>query len=218
MQQLANKHGRVWLNVASSYLVLDDFVNLDNSPFVTLVPLYSGLKFVLKSGHLETLKLYRDAMSRAVLLKHDCRKSLPFSASSIDHILCSHFLEHVYPEEAAVIIQNFHQILKPQATLHVIVPDLGLLLDQYIQSRGQSLAAHEFVRKSILSHEKQPSLLFRLFEFLGGYGLQHRWMYDKYSLAQLLITAGFTLVEDNDSPSVSFRQNDGQSLHLLAKK
>lgn len=218
MQQVINKHGQIWLNVASSYLMLDDFVNLDNSPFISLVPFYSGLKYVLKPGHLETLQLYREAKSRAVLVKHDCRKSLPFSDNSVDHILCSHFLEHVYPEQAVAIIHDFHRVLKQQGTLHLIVPDLGLILDRYIQNRGQAGAAHEFMRKSILSHEKQPSFLFRLLEFLGGYGLQHRWMYDSHSLSELVNDTGFTIIESGHSPSATFRKDDGQSVHLTGQK
>lgn len=218
MQQLTNKHGQIWVNVASSYLALEDFVNLDNSPFLLLIPFYPALKYILKPGHLETLRIYREAGSKAPLIKHDCRKPLPFSAGTVDHILCSHFLEHVYAEQATAIVRDFHRVLKPQGTLHLIVPDLGLIVDRYVQNRGQPGAAHEFIRKSILSHEKQPSFIFRLLEFLGGYGLQHRWMYDSASLSELATTNGFTITNSDNTPSTTFRRDDGQSVHLSLRK
>src|SRR5580765_7281577 len=109
MLRLKNRHGRIWLNVASSYLVMNEFVNLDNSPFLTLVPYYSILKYLLNADHLETLRAYRDAKSRAMLRKQNCRRRLPVAKESVDHILCSHFLEHVYPDQAAAIIRDFHR-------------------------------------------------------------------------------------------------------------
>lgn len=47
------------------------------------------------------------AKQKTVMLKHDCRKKLPVPVISVDHILCSHFLEHVFPEEMELILSVF---------------------------------------------------------------------------------------------------------------
>ena len=213
-----NEQGALWLNIASSYLVLEDFVNLDNSPFLALVPYYPILKFILKPGHLEVLQLYGQAKPKAVLLRHNCRRQLKCPDGSVDHILCSHFLEHIYPDEVITLIREFHRVLKRGGSLHVVVPDLSWFVDDYCQHRGQAGAGDALISQTILSHEKRPSFSFRLLEFWGSYGLQHRWMYDAASMAQRLISNGFRILTRNDSPSAAFRLDDGTSLHLLGQK
>jgi predicted SAM-dependent methyltransferase len=213
-----NKQGALWLNIASSYLVLEDFVNLDNSPFLALVPYYPILKLVLKPGHLEILQLYRQARSKAVLLRHNCREKLKCPDGSVDHILCSHFLEHVYPDEAIGMIKEFHRVLKRRGSLHIIVPDLALLVDDYIQHKEKAAAADDLIRQTILTHSSRHSFAFRLFEFWGKYGLQHRWMYDTASMIHRLTNNGFRILEENNSPSAAFRLDDGMSAHVLGQK
>src|SRR5204863_2501598 len=119
--------------IGSSYYVLEDFVNLDNHPFLLLVPLYSVLRPLLNSGHLQLLRNYWEAKSKATLVRHDCRKPLPLLGESVDHILCSHFLHHVYPDEAARVIQEFRRVLRPHGTLHMIEPSLTMLFNKYLK-------------------------------------------------------------------------------------
>lgn len=213
-----NECNPICLNVASSWAVLENCINLDNSIFLWLLPFHPVLKFFLKSKHLRTIELYKRAKSKAKLLKHDCRKPLKFQDASVDHILCSHFLEHVYPDQARKIVRDFHRVLKKGGTLHVIVPDLAVEIDKYIDNRGHPEAANTLIKNTILSHEKSPSFVFRLLEFVGGFGLQHRWMYDQASATQLLLNAGFCLAEDTTSPTEHYRDDDASSVHVLVRK
>jgi hypothetical protein len=58
---------------------------------------------------------------------------------------------------------------------------------------------------------------YRLLELIGGFGLQHKWMYDEMSLSLRVRNAGFELLIENDTPSAGYRLNDG-SVHLVGMK
>jgi predicted SAM-dependent methyltransferase len=211
--------GKVYVNVASSTEVLEGFLNLDSHVYLKLLNLPQPMQRLLPRRHQEGIKAYRDARRRALLVAHDCRRPLPFPASSVDHILCSHFLEHVYPQESDEILRDFHRVLKPSATMHLVVPDLRALVDAYTARVGQrdDAAADAFVHDSLLSRETRGSTTYRLLEFLGRYGLQHRWMYDAFSLGRKVRAAGFLLLDSNTTASREFRAGDG-SVHLVAMK
>jgi hypothetical protein len=137
----------------------------------------------------------------------------------IDHILCSHFLEHVYPNEAAAILEDFRRVLKAGATMHIVVPDLEALIGTYIEQRrsGSTTAGDEFIRDSLLTRPSRGSLKYRALELLGGFGLQHRWMYDRDTMRTRIEQLGFAVLPANDTPSRDYRLGDG-SVHIVARK
>jgi len=219
MTQQARPDGRIYVNVASSTEVVEGFLNLDGHVYLKLLRLPRSLTTLLPRRHREGLDAYRAAARKARLIAHDCRLPLPFPASSVDHILCSHFLEHVYPSESDVILRDFFRVLKPGATVHLVVPDLKALVDTYASrlARQDDSAADSFVRDSLLSRETRGSMIYRLLEFMGSYGLQHRWMYDASSLSRRVRAVGFVLLDENTTASRNYRAGDG-SVHLVAVK
>lgn len=219
LDRYKNSKGEVWLNVASSVYVLEEFVNLDNHVLLRFASVYPFIKAIFPGKYHALIEQYRAAGAKATLVKHDCRKSLPVVIGSVDHILCSHFLEHVYPIEADDILRDFHRALKDDGTLHVIVPDLMNQILQYLRhtERGMAAAADEFIKETLLAREFKGTLKYRLLEFSGGFGLQHRWMYDRPSMESKLKYAGFEILAVNDTPSKNYRLNDG-SVHIVAKK
>jgi len=214
-----NSRGEVWLNVASSVYVLEDFVNLDNHVLLRFAGIFPFIKAILPRRYHALIERYRAAGAKARLVKHDCRKPLPVASGTVDHILCSHFLEHVYPTEADVVLRDFLRALKNGGTLHVIVPDLKGLVVQYLRKAdlGQVTAADEFIKETLLAREYQGTLKYRLLEFSGGFGLQHRWMYDHASMEAKLKRSGFLVLDGNHTPSRDYRLNDG-SVHIVVQK
>ena len=215
----SSKPMKLWLNVASSTYVLKDFINLDNHVFLKYRALLPFIKGMLTEKHAKLANEYSSAMQRATLLQHDCRKKLNFGDNTVDHILCSHFLEHVYLDEANTILADFFRVLKPKGTLHIIVPDLNLFVSKYLEMRttGNDYAGDEFMNNCLLSKPSKGSLRYRLMEFYGGFGLQHRWMYDSASMSRHILNAGFTVDNTLDVPSDAFRKND-DSVHIRAFK
>lgn len=219
MSNLNRQCDQVYLNVASSTCMLEGFINLDNHVLLPMLRMPRVMRVLLSPGHRTMLDNYERLIHKHVFIRHDCRKPLPFGDSTVDHILCSHFLEHVFSNEADEMISDFRRILKPGGTVHIILPDILEMARRYIESACATnpLAADEFVKESLLSRPGRGSLKFRLLELLGGYGLEHKWMYDKYSITQRVARLGLVLMDINETPSKSFRYNDG-SVHIVARK
>lgn len=54
----------------------------------------------------------------------DITKPLAFKNDSVDFILIEHVLEHVTPQQGYKFLLEAHRILKPNAVIRVIVPDI----------------------------------------------------------------------------------------------
>lgn len=217
--RLRNAGGQLWLNVASSTCVEREFVNLDNHVLMSLSRLPPLLDAAFPARYRALLGTYRRIRKETHLVRHDCRKALPLPASSADHILCSHFLEHVHPDEALSILQDFARVLKADGTLHIIVPDLHAQVAGYMRDRAEGIAsaADDFIRKTLLSTPTRGSTTFRILEATGQFGLTHRWMYDEGSMRQLVERAGFRVDTNIRTPSDHVRAKDGISVHVKAK-
>lgn len=209
-----NRDGQIWLNVASSFFALPEYVNLDNSVFFRLAPYLPVLRPVLKAEYVRSLCRYREARDHAHVMLHDCRRRLPFPERSVNHVLCSHFLEHVYPEEAEQIVGDFYRVLVPGGTLHVVVPSLDHLLGMY---RDGACDSDSLVEAMIFSSRRRPTLKFRVLEFLGYEGLRHRWMYGLDAITKRIVAAGFQSTELSNLPSRDVHTEDGSgSIHVAA--
>lgn len=217
--KMVDSRGKVWLNVGSHFHVLDEFVNIDNHICLLLAPFYPFLKHILTPEQRSLLEAFYDARSRSILLRHDCRKRLPFADGSVEHILCSHFIHHLYPDEAIRILQEYRRILIPAGTLHIIGPSLARFVDEYITAKSNPNAGDIFVQSTEFTHAARPSFRYRLLAFLGYEGLQSRWMYDRDSLLHRLSGCGFRLLPENKSPSASFRLDEPErNINLLFER
>jgi len=219
INRFRNSQGLIWLNVASSTYALKDFANLDNHVFLWLSRLPPVFTSPFAKKYRDYIAAYREAGRIAPMIKHDCRKPLPLPDNVADHILCSHFLEHVYPDECDAIPRDFYRVLKQGATLHVIVPDIAAQVEEYIRNRKADHpgAADAFVKATMLSTEHRGSIKYRILEGLGAFGLQHRWMYDKQSIKAKIVKAGFDVLDGNETSSRTFREGD-DSVHVVARK
>lgn len=220
LETLRNKEGKLWLNVGSGSYAMPEFVNIDNSTYLQLLPLYPVLKPFIGQRRCSGFEGYRKAVKVAPYLTFDCGKPLPLPAESVDHILTSHFLEHIYKADAENVVRGFYRILKRGGTLHVIVPDLAYRARRYVGKIGlEEEAAGELVDSLLFTKRERPGFMLRWREFVGGFGLLHRWMYDEPAMRAVLEKAGFSIVTENNSPSASWRREDNEGqVNLLAVK
>lgn len=222
LKKLKNSKGKIWINIASSTYVLEDYINLEYHVFFKYLWFFKKIKFLLSKGHRDYIEAFIRAKKSTKMYVHDCRKKINLPKDSVDHILCSHFLEHIYQDELALNLKNYYEILKTNGTLHVIVPDIRFLIEQYIDNsndkKNKSNAADIFIERTILSRKSKGSLRFRLLDFLG-YGLNHKWMYDYFSMENQIINAGFKITNKNEIPSSNYRKEEMYaSIHIFAKK
>jgi hypothetical protein len=213
-----NAPSPVLVNVASGVYIQEGFINLDYHMILQLLPVYPLLKPFLSDEKRRCFEQYLEVRRKTSLRNHDCRRPLPFPDGSVNHILCSHFLEHVYPNEAVKIIRDFHRTLKPRGTLHAIVPDLRFGVSRYVKDIGSRYAANDFMDYLILRGRTPPSFSVRLREFFGHFGHLHRWMYDEASFKNLIESCGFQILPHNESPSKNFRIEDEGQVNLFARR
>jgi predicted SAM-dependent methyltransferase len=205
----------LYVNVGSSTLVLEGFENLDNSVWMRLTGTGAApIRLILPGRYRKLIAELQEAGARAQMRRHDCRRPLPYADGTVDHILCSHFLEHVSPRDMRRSLSDFFRVLKSGGSAHIVLPDLALQVRQYVNGDTN---ADDMVRGLMLRHETE-TWKFRLLEMKGGFGLAHRWMYDAQTATERLATAGFEVAEHLDSPSSSFRADDGESLHIYGIK
>jgi hypothetical protein len=212
-----------YINVASSHYCLKKFINYDNHIFLNFVNVPIIFYTLFPKKYHALFEKFLSAKNNYILKKWNCKKPLPHNANSIDHILCSNFLEHVYETEALEIVKDFYLKLKPGSTLHILLPDLSYHVRAYLSQKqivGQEhLASDHLNFSTILTSKSPPSLKFRLMEMIGSFGLKHLRMYDEASANTLFESAGFKrILLNDDSPSYGYLANTPDNIHLLYKK
>jgi len=208
---------KINLNIASGPYVEQNFINYDNNIFFLLSKLPKFLYFIFGKEKKDKILAFSELRGKGIIKFHNCTKKIKRQNSSVDHILCSHFLEHLYGDEFDFVIKDFRRLLKKDATLHIILPDLDEYIEQYLKDKDSD----NFISGLLISKNTSPSLTYKLLELIGYTGLQHRWMFNKKSIEKKLINHGFSLLKDdnviNSLPSNHVRINDG-SIHVFARK
>lgn len=144
--------------------------NLDNSPTIWMsrIPVLNRL--------LKTPAWPRDVR------RHDVRTGLPFSDHSVRYIYSSHAFEHFTRAESLAIAKDCFRALVPGGVLRIVVPDLALIVREYLGDESPQ-AAQTFLSRLSLNHSLQ--------DFVHP-GSNHSQMFDAKSLVHLLQEAGFT--------------------------
>ncbi len=144
------------------------------------------------------------------ILVHDLSRGIPFSDCSVDVVFSSHVLEHIDRENVPTFLGEVFRVLKPAGIHRICVPDLEVLVRDYIQSLDESVVNRchsrehdchisniyeQSVRREAYGTSRQNRLQ-RTFEnlFLGDArkrGQTHQWMYDRVNLTALLLDNGF---------------------------
>jgi SAM-dependent methyltransferase len=160
------------INIGCGLSGIRGWHNLDNSPTILLsrIPL---LKRLLKTP----------AWPRDVR-RYDVRKGLRFSNGSVRYIYSSHTFEHFTPAESLTIAKECFRVLAPNGILRIVVPDLELIVREYLADTS-TLAAQTFLSRLSLNHSVQD---------VFHPGSNHSQMFDRKILVRLLREAGFEQV------------------------
>lgn len=165
--------GEIKINIGCGLSGIAGWHNLDNSPTIHLsrIPL---LKQMLK------LPTWPKDVRR-----FDVRKGLPFGKKTVQYIYSSHTFEHFTYDEALKIAKDCHQVLDAGGVLRIVVPDLELVVREYLAD-SNPVASQTFLSRLGLAHSWQ--------DFLHP-GSHHSQMFDGRSLVHLLREAGFQSVD-----------------------
>ena len=119
----------------------------------------------------------------------DIVRGLPVPDASCAGVYSSHVIEHLSLADARVALRNSLRLLRPGGLFRVVVPDLRVLAQRYLE-RGGPDACSEFMHKSLLGRAGGDRGWKGLASRLFGNGA-HLWLWDEPGLSRELIEAGF---------------------------
>ena len=79
----------------------------------------------------ENIDFYTTRFWKAKSIGHDLRYKFPYADNVFEGALCDNMLEHLHPSDGKNFLKEVCRILKPEAVLRVIVPDLQKYIDYY---------------------------------------------------------------------------------------
>lgn len=168
------------INIGCGLSGIGGWHNLDNSPTITMSRI-PGIRRLLKTP----------AWPKDVR-RYDVRKGLPFSAGTVRYIYSSHTFEHFTYAESVAIAKECFRVLEPGGILRIAVPDLELIVREYLADASPA-AAQNFLSRLSLHHSVQD---------LIHPGSNHSQMFDGKALVHMLREGGF-----QDAAVSSFRQS-----------
>jgi SAM-dependent methyltransferase len=209
------------LNLACGTRMHHDWNNVDFSPYARLARRPAFAWLLRASGFLSLERQRRLAAVDPQIIAWDLRRGIPFPPESFDSVYHSHFLEHIESYCALGLLQDCHAVLKRGGILRVVVPDLELLVNDYMRAVERlkkhseaSLDQHQLAvaalfdqmvrRESVGTLQQTPRVRYveRLIRGNAAEtGELHRWMYDEFSLRDLLANAGFRKVQRHTADS-----------------
>ncbi|WP_319405212.1 methyltransferase domain-containing protein [uncultured Desulfosarcina sp.] len=197
-----------------------NFDNIDNSPNILLSKIPFLKKLLFKIGLIAEHQ-YKSNWSDVI--RCDVSKGLPYSDQSVSKIYTSHFLEHIPKDRGSFFLRECFRILKTNGILRIVVPDLLLHAEKYVEST-KKLLHHSLLPDDRSSHDKFLETIFGAYLKKKRYGAEHYYMYDLPTLVSLLRSVGFQDIkkfdfqkgDDDELPSYDSRPID--SLHLEARK
>ncbi len=225
--------GRALINLGSSARVAPGWNNLDFSWLIRLgrhrwlSALFHQLRLINEARYTRILQLDQDAVL------WDLSKGIPFADQTFDGVYHCHVLEHIDREAAPTLLRECHRVLKPGGILRVVVPDLEGLARHYLDVVSRlperaTLTEHAFAVEEMIDqmvlrtprYRREHPLIVRWLENIligdtARAGILHRWMYDRFSLAQALREAGFEDIQQQTE--TTSRISDWRAFNLDTK-
>lgn len=126
---------------------------------------------------------------------YDCRKSLPFSDSTVRGIFCEHFVEHLdYTEEIPFFLSECYRVLQAGGVLRIIIPNAEEYLLAYASGGWDQLSVLRKLNKEKLDPDYNFTYRTRmeLINMVFRQAYRHRYAYDFETMNFLLSKYGFS--------------------------
>jgi predicted SAM-dependent methyltransferase len=154
----------------------------------------------------------------------DITEGLPgIEDGTVDGVYCSHVLEHMSLEHFRMALQKTYKMLKPGGVFRIIMPNLEILIRDYISDKDEKQdpeASVRLIKRMMMGVESRPRKFMAVVKHLFGY-LHHLWLWDWESTEQELRNTGFTDIrrcEFNDSADSMFKLVENEERwHLVVK-
>jgi predicted SAM-dependent methyltransferase len=110
----------------------------------------------------------------------------PIPDSSVWCIYSSHAFKHFTYKESRTVARECHRVLRPGGVLRIVVPDLGILVRDYLADRADAMASHRIISRLLLTAGLRD---------IVHAGAHHKQMFDARSLVHVLREVGFPTPE-----------------------
>lgn len=168
------REGEIKLNIGCGTSVGEGWINIDNSPTVLLSRLPLGRQ------------IFRTPDWPRSVRRMDVRNKIAFPDGSVQYIYSSHTFEHFSYEDSLKVSRECYRVLAPGGVLRIVVPDLGILVRDYLSDAENPRASHRFIERLLL-HGGMRDVVHP--------GAHHKQMFDGRSLVHMLREAGFAAPE-----------------------
>jgi predicted SAM-dependent methyltransferase len=189
--------GLVKINLGCGLRVASGWLNIDGSlnALVATWPNWIHRLIYQHSGSSDYYSLddYCNILKKHKFFYHDLSISLPLCSNSVDFIYSSHFFEHLFKDDALMLLKSCFEALKPSGTLRISIPDLAYAISLY-----------EYGRKAEMLNN------FFFVEGKGNYFARHKYMYDYELIKESLEQAGFL-----DITRCDYQKGKTPDIHLL---
>ena len=120
----------------------------------------------------------------------DATKPFPFPSDTFDYIYSEHMIEHVPWSGARVMLGECFRVLKPNAAIRLVTPNLGLLTRLLAERRTELEEAYlEYSVREYRLPASRSRAVHVVNNFVRAWG--HQFIYDSASLHELVAEAGF---------------------------
>jgi SAM-dependent methyltransferase len=179
MPSLDARDGFVKVNLGCGLRVASGWLNIDGSlnAMIASWPNWTHRLVYRFSGahNYYSLDEYCGTLENHAFLYHDLSLSLPLYEQSVDFIYSSHFFEHLFKDDAVVLLNCCARALKPGGIIRISIPDLAYAVSLYDLGRKKEMLDDYF-----------------FVEGKGSYLARHKYMYDFELIKEALEQAGFS--------------------------
>lgn len=172
----------VKVNLGSGLCVARGWMNVDGSVHALCAKWPTSLLRWIYNHSTDCRNAYSEGVYLAILRQHQfvhhgLEYGVPYGDGTIDFIYSSHMLEHLFKENAEILLRDAYRALKTGGCIRIAVPDLDYAVKLYQKGAKEEAMAYFFSVNR------------------AGWLNQHHYMYDFDLLRQLLVEAGFVEIE-----------------------
>jgi predicted SAM-dependent methyltransferase len=123
----------------------------------------------------------------------DVTRRFPINDNTFDYVMAEHMIEHVPYDDAVMMLQECHRVLKPGGRIRIATPDLEVLIGLHSPEKTESQEQYiEWVVNECKLDAANGNDVFVINNNFRAWG--HCFLYDRETLKSTMTTAGFVNV------------------------
>jgi predicted SAM-dependent methyltransferase len=135
-------------------------------------------------------------------LQLDFRQPLPFESNSVAMIYSEHVLEHIFKEDALLLLKEFHRVLKKDGIVRIGVPDAEIFFKAYVNNDRDFFSKIKHLGGAVIPLDTPIDVINQMFR-MGG---DHLFAWDFETLSKGLKEAGFSNISRWSSCKASSKE------------